>query len=123
MVHPVDQVVLHRIGRRVDQLVHHRVAVGELHHADLFRRPEVLPAAPQRILAAREHLMEMLDEPGIPAAPIEHHGVIVMLIAHGSNTSISHRWAASIRQYVKALFVAGTGRSKNCLCVQRRVIM
>jgi hypothetical protein len=46
-----------------------------------------------------------------------------LLIAHGSNTSISHRCAASIRQQVKALFVAASGRNKNCLCVQRRVIM
>jgi hypothetical protein len=28
-----------------------------------------------------------------------------LLITHGSSTSISHRWAAAIRQYRKALLV------------------
>jgi hypothetical protein len=88
VVDPVDQVVLHRIGRGVDQLVHHRVAVDQLHHADLLRRPEVFPAPPERILAACEYLMKILED----------HGVVVLLTAHGSNTSISHRCAASIRQ-------------------------
>jgi len=44
-----------------------------------------------------------------------------LLSAHGSITSIWHRCAASIRQYVNALFVSASGRSKNWRCAQRRV--
>jgi hypothetical protein len=36
-----------------------------------------------------------------------------------SKTSTCVRYAASIRQYVNALFVASSGRIKNCRCVQR----
>jgi hypothetical protein len=61
-VRPVDQVILDRVGRGVDQFVQHGVAADELHHADLLRRPEVLPSSPERVLAAREDHVKPLDE-------------------------------------------------------------
>ena len=48
VVHAVDQVVLHRVGSRVDQLVHHGAVVNQPHYADLLRGPEVLPPTSQR---------------------------------------------------------------------------
>jgi hypothetical protein len=35
-VDSVDQVALYRMGRRVDQLVNHRIAVGQLDDAGLL---------------------------------------------------------------------------------------
>jgi len=72
------QVILDRIGRCVDQLVHHVLAVHQSHDADLLARPEVLPATAQRVLTASEHLMKVLDELGIPPPSIVDHCVIVI---------------------------------------------
>jgi hypothetical protein len=51
VVDSVDQVVLHGIGRRIDQLVDHRLAIHQLHDAGLLTRPQVLPAAAQGVPA------------------------------------------------------------------------
>jgi hypothetical protein len=44
-------------------------------------------------------------------------------MAQVTSTSTWHRSAASIKQYVNALLVSRSGRSKNCRWVHRRVIM
>jgi hypothetical protein len=76
----------------------------------------------RRVLAPREHLVEVLDELRLPPESIEdHRGVVIFDIAHGGSTSIYARCAASISAYVNTLFVAGSGRNRNWRCVQRRV--
>jgi ABC-type Fe3+-hydroxamate transport system substrate-binding protein len=76
----IYQSVLHGVGGRVHEFVHHVVATGKLHDTDLLGRPEVLPAASQRVLAAGKHLVEMLDKLGVAGEAIVDDGV--MMIAH-----------------------------------------
>src|SRR5687767_4487798 len=85
----VDQVVLDRIGRGVNQLVEHIVAADQPHHADLLGRPEVLPAAPECILAPREELVKMLYELGILSERVEDHCMVV--IRHGARKQYRDR--------------------------------
>src|SRR6188474_3242636 len=80
VVDALDEVVEDGVGRDVHQLVDHGLAVDEPDDAGLLGRPEVLPTAAQGVLAARKELVEMLDELGIPAGPVEDHGVVV--VAH-----------------------------------------
>jgi hypothetical protein len=80
VVHSIDQMVEHWVAGRVHQLVDHRLAIHQLHDAGLFRRPEVLPSAPQGILTAGQELVKVLDELRIAACAIVDHGMIV--VAH-----------------------------------------
>ncbi|HEU4730144.1 MAG TPA: hypothetical protein VFT22_19735 [Kofleriaceae bacterium] len=80
MVHPIDKMILDRIGRCVHQLVDHGVSVDELHDTNLFRGPEVLPPSTQRILTARQHLVKVLNELRIPTLRIIDN--CVMMIRH-----------------------------------------
>jgi len=58
----VHEVVRHRIGGRVDQLIDHRLTVHQLHDAGLLAGPHVLPAAAQGVLAASKELVKLLEK-------------------------------------------------------------
>jgi hypothetical protein len=77
-MHSLYQVVLHRIGRCINQLIDHILAVNKPHDADLLARPKILPSAAQRILTAREYLMEVFHELGVTAPPVEDYGMVVV---------------------------------------------
>jgi hypothetical protein len=80
MVHTIHQIVLHRVGRGVHQLVDDRRPIDQLHHAGLLGRPQVLPPASQGVLAASQQLMKMLDELRVTTGAIIDHRVVV--VAH-----------------------------------------
>jgi hypothetical protein len=51
LMHPLDQPIFDRVGRDVHQLAHHVGRIDQPDDANLFARPQVLPASAQRVLA------------------------------------------------------------------------
>ena len=75
VMHFLDEPILDRIGRDVDELVHHVDGVHEVNDTDLLACPEVFPPATPRILTLGQELVEMLRERRDVAVAIEDHGV------------------------------------------------
>src|SRR4051812_14111171 len=76
----VDQSILYWIRQRVSHLGEDVVRIDQAYDAGLLRRPEILPATAQCILALGEELVEMFDERWIVAVGIVDTGV--MMVAH-----------------------------------------
>jgi hypothetical protein len=83
LVNAFDQPILDRVGRRIDQLAQDVGGVDEADDAHLLGGPQVLPAAPEGVLALREQLVEMFGERGEGAVAIEEDGVVVLCAAVG----------------------------------------
>src|SRR5678816_3876753 len=82
-MHFLDKSILDRIGRDVDELVHHVGDIDKVDDAGLLARPEVLPPAKPRVLTLGQELVEMLCEHRDSAVAIEDHGVVVLWGAPG----------------------------------------
>jgi len=113
LVCALDEQVLDRIGRRVHQLVDHGIAIEEERDANLLGGPEVLPAPPARVHAARDHLVEVLDELRIAAVAVEQHRV--MMVRHrGGQHDVDLEPLRSLAEAVdERVVVTSSGRSKN----------
>jgi hypothetical protein len=73
-----DETVLDRVGRGIDELGDDVLALGQPHDARFLGGPEVFPSPAQRVLAAREQLVEILDELRAPTIAIEDGRVVMV---------------------------------------------
>jgi hypothetical protein len=78
VIDAVDEVIQDRIRGRVRDLSQDVLATHQSHDACLPRGPEVLPPSSQRVLAARDHSVKVLDELGIPTKGVANHHVMVV---------------------------------------------